>query len=188
MKTSIEFERKSILSFEQYIQYYKLLSQQSKPSVTLQFNYYYDDTRFSLFEHNETLRVRQIGEKLTLEYKHNKEHIGNVRKSEENATSIPILPQKITIDSIEATMVGCLLTERNDFLFKNVKISLDKNIYLGIVDYELELEITGVDELPQFLSALTETDTCSSLGKYSRFVSKLRVVNTIYEVYLLESY
>ena len=182
MDTSIEFERKYILSFEQYKQYFELLSRQVELSAALQINYYYDDSHYILFERNETLRVRQIGEKLTLEYKHSKEHFGNVRKSEENAISISSLPQKITIDSIKATMIGCLLTQRSDFLFDDIKVSLDKSFYLGMVDYELEIETNGSDELPHFLSSLTEIANCSPMGKYRRFVSKLRAMDTTYEI------
>ena len=132
MNTSIELERKFILSPDQYEQYFELFSQQTAPSVISQINYYYDDSEFSLFERNETLRVRQIGENLTLEYKHIKVRLGDVRKSKENTAVISVLPKRIKLNSLETDLIGCLLTERTDFLFEDVKVSLDKSIYFGI--------------------------------------------------------
>lgn len=182
MNTSVEFERKFILSPNQYEQYFELFFQKAAPSVISQINYYYDDSEFSLFERNETLRVRQIGETLTLEYKHGKTRFGNVRKSKENTAAISVLPKLIKLDSLETGLIGCLLTERTDFLFEDIKVSLDKSIYLGTVDYELEIETNGVDELPQFLTAIIETVTCSPMGKYRRFASRLKAMGATYEI------
>ena len=182
MNISIEFERKFMLSHAQYEAYCSLLSLKILPSVTLQMNYYYDNSEFVLFERYETLRVRQKGENLTIEYKHSKRQYGDVRKSEENATAIFAFPGRIILGSIEAIMIGCLLTERTDFLFGDIKVSLDKSVYLGIVDYELEIETNGTDELPQFLTAITENATRSTIGKYRRFVSRLKKMDTRYEI------
>jgi uncharacterized protein YjbK len=182
MNICLEFERKFMLSCEEYKHCFELLSHQITPTTVWQINYYYDDSIFSLFERNETLRVRQIGDKLTLEYKHSKKHIGNIRRSEESSTQIIVLPKIIIIGSIETTMSGFLITERNDFLLKDTKISLDRSIYLGMVDYELEVETNGLDELPQCLTTLTYIERNAAKGKYRRFVSRLKSIDTTYEI------
>jgi len=182
MKISVEFERKSMLSLERYTRCLEILSGQTSPIVTMQNNYYYDDADFSLFNRNETLRVRQIGEALTLEYKHNKSRRGDVRICEEVAMSISVLPGNILLNSIETRMVGSLLTSRIDFLFDMIKVSLDQSIYLGIVDYELEIETDGDVNLPAFLSAMLDQNQIPLMGKYRRFISRLKVLDTTYEI------
>lgn len=183
MKKTVEYERKAILSLEQYKRYFEMLSQRTMHIINLQNNFYYDDSRFSLFKCNETLRVRQISETLTIEYKHNKSYHEDIHRSDENAVRISTLPSSIILNSLKTQIVGSLLTERVDFQFEDIKVSLDKSIYLGITDYEIEIETNKNDKLPPFLYKMIESANPSPMGKYHRFVSKLRLMSdTIYKM------
>lgn len=62
-----------------------------------------------------------------------------------------------------------MVTERVNYILGNNTISLDKNMYLGIIDYEVEIESLKFMRLPEFTSQIIFTNS-KGLGKYSRFV------------------
>lgn len=72
--------------------------------------------------------------------------------------------------------VGSLNTYRAKFTLKNWTIELDKNEYLGTVDYELECECDSdelLEELKDCLSRDYGIPFRSSLSKKARFFNKL---------------
>lgn len=71
--------------------------------------------------------------------------------------------------------MGKLVTERKVCTeYQNVEICLDRNEYLDYVDYELEIEFTGVypkevvEKFHQY-GIKTDEDIC---GKYSRYLQR----------------
>ncbi|SDB08486.1 Uncharacterized protein YjbK [Ruminococcaceae bacterium FB2012] len=80
----------------------------------------------------------------------------------------------------DALFIGALTTKRMlCYDFENVELALDRNEYLGTVDYELEAEYTG--EYPAGLiariAALGITTDRPAEGKYSRFCRRLAEVS-----------
>jgi len=116
------------------------LSEHLKQEKIMQINYYYDTSDFMLFNSRATLRVRQIESMLKLQYKYNKNYSGDIRISEEYSEKISELPKTITVNGVETQNIGFMLTERINFSLENCIISLDKNHYLGVVDFEIEVE------------------------------------------------
>ena len=178
--TEKEFERKLIIGSGEYEELSHYLSKHSKQENIMQINYYYDTPDFTLFNASETLRIRQIGDMLKLQYKYNKNYSGDIRISDEYSEKISELPKTITVNGVETQNIGFMLTERINFSLKNCIISLDKNLYLGIVDFEIEVETEKESDLPDILKNLTFN--INSSGKYSRFAEKLQNQGLKYEL------
>lgn len=88
--------------------------------------------------------------------------------------SSEILPQKIK-PALCYEFVGSLVTERFDYFYDETIISLDKNYYLGVFDCEIEIEFHDYSKAEQILKILSIDKTkASEMGKYSRFVKKIR--------------
>lgn len=172
-----EIEKKELLSKEQYLSCLEYLSNQLVGNRKLQVNYYYDTDSFDLYQKGETLRVRQKDEQLKLEYKFNKSIQNNIRTCEEYESALEALPLTIENDALNlqgCRLLGTLITERYDFKINNTVLSLDKNYYLGVTDYEIEMEsedgFTGVDFMQTFGISFEKPIT----GKYQRFVNLLK--------------
>ena len=123
--------------------FYKLkydLSKRNTNSVTsIQINYYYDDAANSLAQNDITLRVRQIGNLLTKQTKQRLHQENSLVVSNEKNDNINMLP--LTIDD-QYHMLGQMITERHRIYLVNYPgyIDFDRNFYLGICDYEIEIE------------------------------------------------
>jgi len=174
-----EIERKAILTKEQYE---SLLGKIVDKPVTkkVQINYYYDTDDYILLSNDETLRVRQIEDKLELQYKYNKKIESGVRISNESCDEINYLPEKIAIDGLIVKRIGFLLTERRSKRFDGYIIFLDKNYYLGKVDYEIEMEAINIEYMPTELYGISFNTVCK--GKYTRFTDELLKQRDIYEI------
>ena len=182
MNKCIEYERKFTLTFQQFNTYMEFFAQRATPDIINQINYYYDDSSFIVHSRGETLRVRQTGEKLVMEHKYDKSRSGDMSISKEAATPISQLPVSIKIDGLKTNLIGTLMTNRCDFEINDIKLSLDRSFYLGTVDYELEIETQGDIVLPDFMQELVNGNAVSPMGKFCRFVSRLRQMDEIYEI------
>ena len=71
-----------------------------------------------------------------------------------------------------------MITFRTNFELNNCIISLDKNIYLGIIDYEIEVETSNsFAEIPAWLSELFSGDNKKVIGKFHRFIDQYKKSN-----------
>jgi uncharacterized protein YjbK len=83
---------------------------------------------------------------------------------------------------METNYIGFLLTERTTIKANKHTVFLDKNYYLGKVDYEIEIEAAHISDIPKMFLG-DELETTSS-GKYTRFLNELMGNNKMYEVQL----
>ena len=179
-----EIERKYILSEDKYKSIIDLLSSEYKFDKVTQINYYYDTIDFQLFKNDETLRVRQKNDKLKLEYKYGKKIKDSIRTCLEFSKDIGALPKKIHNSKSEDEYfnIGILVTERIDYKILDYIISLDKNYYLGYIDYEIEIESQNDFSLPDILCSINIVFSKNPKGKYTRFIKRLISSEKEYEL------
>lgn len=144
-----------------------------------QINYYYDDSQLSLNANRITIRVRQIGDKLLLQEKHHKTSNSFFVVSQETEKTIAALPNFIFCENenIMARIKGSLVTQRKSFFVDNgIRIDFDENWYLGICDYEIELEFSKAvsDDVYQWVDSLHLVKGVGVVGKSTRFFDQLR--------------
>lgn len=175
-----EFERKAMINEEVYYCLIETLSPSIKCKKAFQINYYYDTPMFTFMHAGETLRVRQIENELKVQYKYNKSITDNIRTCDEFSAKIYSLPAKIIVNKIETTNIGSLITERTNFHIDKYLISIDKNYYLGLVDFEIEIESEKICDVPLILNNIEFKGLCK--GKYERYLDKLLEQKFICEV------
>jgi uncharacterized protein YjbK len=133
-----EFECKRLLSKDEFDAIsYCFASEMTKG---LQINYYYDTPDMMFNQRGITVRIRQKDDTLTETVK--KHQTGtNIFQSSEDCFTVCNLPIVMKYDNAELSLMGQVVTERFVKTFENsLMLMLDKNYYLGHVDYELELE------------------------------------------------
>ncbi len=133
----LEFEKKIMLTEQEYNQLttYKAKNTQSK----IQTNYYFDTDDFDMNKKGVTCRVRSENGKFKSTIK---SHIGaNSDCSIEKDIAFKDEFDPNAFSNMGLHMQGALITERI-FLYKNdcCEMVLDRNIYLGKSDFELEVE------------------------------------------------
>jgi uncharacterized protein YjbK len=174
---STEYERKQLLSEDKYNLLFATLSKDASCNEVLQINYYFDSSDFILYAKGETLRIRQKSGKLSLERKFNKRISSDgIRICDEKDMPMSNLPFLIKSDGIEYRYIGDLVTLRKNFEFENSLVSLDINYYLGKVDYEIEIESYKSISVPKSIIEIVKFEN-RQIGKYSRFIEKLRQPN-----------
>lgn len=162
----------------------------------IQVNYYYDTNKYKLNRNDITLRVRQKEDSLRIQLKCLLKREGGLFVKNEFSENIDELPVKINKEKIQwpelliceddITLKGNLITERTVYKFNEaMEIDLNKNFYLGIIDYELELEFEFNSDFEadasNFVNDVIKNE-CSinfALGKSSRFYQKLKQMNKI---------
>ena len=179
---SKEIEYKALISKEEYEGLLSELSKQFTCRRYVQTNYYYDTEKLSLYHRHETLRIRKKDESLQLEYKFNKEFIKRARICDEKSYPIKNIPKRLSMEDIRRydlpessyNLLGNLVTTRSDFVLPEGVLSLDKNEYLGWVDYEVEVELTSLSMQMenQYLGLSHIIGKPLTPGKYSRFINK----------------
>ena len=178
----IEREIKLLIEETEYKQCKQQLDLITTPKEKLQINYYFESEDFALNKSGKTLRIRQIGTELMLQYKYNKYREGVVNICEEYEKQLSKfqvavfsteLPDSTRENCDIYKYIGCLVTQRLDYSIGQTVISLDKNLYLGEQDFEIECEFpdfNAVKEAFRFLPlANANNKTCS---KYKRFFQK----------------
>ncbi len=153
-------------------------------SVFEQTNSYYNDPTGALKEHGITFRVRTINGKNKVQIKRHKAKSGALQISEESEYRIDNIPELFVNEEVlqltgvdtMAILLGSLTTKRHSFMYcDGVEICLDKSEYLGVTDYEIEIEYTK--EIPDtLLTSLSDVGISFdkiSVGKYTRFLNKL---------------
>lgn len=115
----------------------------------LRVNYYYDTEDNALNGSKTTVRVRQNHNKMKLQIKKHRTENGVLSISDEYSGSVNELPFTMRIPDVQdtVTLKGSLITEREIYTFgENSIICFDINMYLGICDYEIEIEISEADK------------------------------------------
>lgn len=175
-----EQEIKKTLTLNQYQKIYKrLLKLAFFQNQYVQVNHYFDSPDFAIHRSSETLRVRQKGELLTLEYKRGKKIHNGTHVCSEYSVPLSDVPDEIILnhcfpeiaDTNKYYLIGSLTTERSNFIYDRMTISLDKNHYLGKADCEIEIEFDRSDP-SQLITALQLDGYGGSLSKYERFINR----------------
>lgn len=150
-------------------------------SRKLQINYYYDTKENFFSKHCYTIRVRQKNDELKFQVKKHKSRLGALTISNEYSYKLNYLPYKMQLPGMEEPIYfkGSLTTERVEYsIGKHSTICFDYNMYLGICDYEIEIEIVESDKnyVVRFMEKFNLIDY-SSKSKYSRFFKRLEEFN-----------
>ena len=146
MQSNTEAEFRTLLTKEEYRRLYE---QFKSHSIDVQTNHYFDTARFSLKATDTSLRVRERENlELTLKKKkgYNMQHFSlEITKEElQSIRETGLLPEGEIASEIKS-IIGeqkinnfmSLSTERMVFPYKNGYLFIDKNHYLGFVDFEL---------------------------------------------------
>ena len=178
-----EYEVKRMLSKEEYIAFVERFSKDNIANRYIQINYYYDTDDLRLFNSFETLRIRQIDSKLNIEYKYNRKSEGSTKICDEYSKEVDTLPYCL-LNPVQDTgyvyyNIGNLITERTDYLIDGYKVSIDKNYYIGTVDYEIEIESDSVIDTNEIYDKFGIEFGDKVTGKYARFINKLKEFNSI---------
>ena len=185
----MEREIKIMVSEQDFSYCAKVLTELANPQIMLQTNYYYDTPDFRLNSLGNTLRVRQKNNDLVLQYKYEKCSSELIRMQKEFEVDIDKLPLHISSKSLPYigcnseqiyVYIGCLVTERWNFVYNQEIVFLDKNYYMGKYDCEIEIEFQNFENAKNILKLLKKDQVqCCELGKYERFVEELVNFNLI---------
>lgn len=143
-----ELEKKMLLTKDEYeylMELFTKLQSSRKLSSAKQINYYFDTDKFEMNRQNTTCRIRFKDGK----YKGTiKRHFIDTDKSIEDEIEIYDGVNNNAFTDMGMNMYGSIMTERC-IVIKNagLEVVLDKNEYLGIIDYELEIEYDPENEL-----------------------------------------
>ena len=132
--TEAEHEKKLLISEREY----KLLQSIFSHSKSYdQTNFYYDTKNNTFNAARTTIRIRLKNGEFTGT---KKAHIVGEESTEESFR-ISELPYGFGADGKYVTLKGSLITKRTEIpISRYMTLFLDKNEYLGMTDYELELE------------------------------------------------
>lgn len=171
----IENELKFILTKEQY---YKAKDGIKWNEIIEQVNYYYTDNE----NENITIRVREKNDKYYLQVKIPLSEDKGIHIKKEFTKEIFEIPSIITATELSelagekinnASYIGKLKTTRLKKKINQAELCLDKNEYLGITDYEIEIEYLDVKSreecLAQIQRCALSLDNTKVSGKYTRF-------------------
>lgn len=165
--------------------YFALLAQFEWHERLVQVNHYYVDNLYALVREKISVRVRSVNNCLFLQIKQPIHIDDALHIKEEYEESIASIPSIITSDKLHsvtgqcfgnAFLIGHLETTRHIFkLSDSVTLFLDKNLYLGKVDYEVEIEFSDDEfDLTEFLLRFRIKSHRGAQGKYSRFMALAR--------------
>ena len=136
-----EFEKKLLLSKEEYeylMECFGYKSPLMQKPIIQQVNYYFDTSDFSMNRQNITCRIRLKDGKYKAMMK---QHSCNADYSTETEMAIYSGLEKNAFIEMGLQLQGKLVTERCVILKDDAcEVVLDKNEYLGHIDYELEIE------------------------------------------------
>lgn len=168
MSTNLEIESKASLLKEEYEQ---LINSFDATKVYEQINYYIDTALLDIVEAKCGLRIRQTGNNFELTLKIPSQD----GKIEINQQISNILAQKclekdlfpagevayyiesnLNLKKEQLHVLGKLVTYRLDIKFKTSLISIDKSMFNGFTDYEIECEDSSLENslnnLQEFLN------------------------------------
>lgn len=139
----IERERKYLLDAREYFALKKAYAKKS--DVILQKNYYYDTKDFEFGKRGITCRIREKDGKFVATVKTHSGRGDGI--SYEHSCAVSDEYDGSFFDA-RTSLWGVLVTERIIlFADRFVEVVLDRNSYLGTVDYELEIEAAPEGEV-----------------------------------------
>ena len=148
----------------------------------LQVNYYYDTDENALNKLRTTVRVRQQHSDIKLQIKRHRRNNDGLATSDEYTGQIETLPSTLKIPDVYNVLIlkGVLITERTMFSFgENSTICFDSNMYLGICDYEIEVEVDDADiNLARMFIEDLGLNSESFLSKSERFFERLEAMKS----------
>lgn len=147
----------------------------------LQANYYYDTKDNALNKAKTTIRIRQQYSDMELQIKKHRGKKNGLATSDEYIGKIETLPVVLKIPDVHDSLnlKGVLITERRSYSFgENSIICFDGNTYLGVCDYEVEIEVDECDmdsafEMIEDLGLNSKTN----VSKSERFFERLEAMN-----------
>ena len=148
----------------------------------LQANYYYDTGENALNKLRTTVRIRQQHSDMKLQIKRHRKNKDGLATSDEYSGQIDTLPSTLKMPDVYDALIlkGVLITERTMFSFgENSTICFDSNMYLGICDYEIEIEVDDADiNLARMLIEDLGLTSKSFLSKSERFFERLEAMKS----------
>jgi uncharacterized protein YjbK len=194
MKEEREIELKSVVNeakYQEMLTHFSKVAILSKP-IYKQINYYFDTEDFVLNKQKIVLRLRVKKGKLEITaklpnganglYNDNQELNGFLSGKLEDyckdglTKDIDFIGEFISILEIDINTkfnyLGNLETDRTDFTINNDTISIDKNEYNGLIDYEVEWETTNVEYVANEFELLG-LKPGNSVSKLQRFLNSL---------------
>jgi uncharacterized protein YjbK len=134
-----EYEKKLLLSETEYAIVRELFFRGENATTTDQVNYYFDTSGQDFHRKGITCRIRQKNGNLKGTIKTHLSDQKDVSKEENFA--VEALPYRFILSSQIVYLQGSLYTRRSEVeIMPGIRMMLDQNWYLGIVDYELEIE------------------------------------------------
>ena len=181
----LETEYKSLLTEEEYN---KIACHYSWDWIKEQTNHYYSDDESILARNRVMFRVRVKDDRSVIQVKLHKNVNSPLQICEELEYPADGVPEVIEdgekytgIKTGTLKNLGSTVTLRHSKMWDSrTEICLDKTEYLGITDYEIEIEYTGEkipEELLAELTALGVEFKENSVGKYTRFLRALNNKN-----------
>ena len=146
------------------------------PQEKTQVNNYYDDETLSLNRRGVTVRIRQAGGAGKLQIKQHGRSQNGCAVSEEREHDIAGSSSEINLPELgRLTLKGCLVTRRLSFAaYPGISLDMDTNTYLGLTDYEVEIEFDDtVQEQAKAIISTLGLDTMNHLSKSERFFAAL---------------
>ncbi len=182
MQPTVETEYKYLISEERFIELLKKCNRRySFSECKMQMNYYYDTDSHALNKSNTTVRIRQHHNKMKLQVKNHRVVKGSIALSDEHSRIVDKLPLTMRISEVKDTisLKGVLVTERAVYSFgENSTICFDVNMYLGVCDYEIEVEFVENDSQEALsVIAYLGLEYRSVMNKSARFFERLEAIN-----------
>lgn len=182
MQKEKEIEYKFLVSEEEFNQFLVHFDTQGNNAVRkIQINYYYDADDNMLNKKDVTVRVRQEQDKLKCQIKKHTNTSMALFFSDEYCGCLERLPKVLRVEGIheELLLKGSLVTERREIKFGVCgKLCFDISMYLGTIDYEIEVEYTERDKQSgEAIAAIIGLNTKASAMKSHRFFKQLEEIS-----------
>lgn len=134
-----EFEKKLLLSEVEYAFLRELFFRGEDATSTDHVNYYYDTSYQEFHRKGITCRIRQKNGSLKGTIK---THLRDQKdESREESFAVEVLPYRFTVSTKTVYLQGSLYTRRLEVApMPGIRMMLDQNWYLGVCDFELEIE------------------------------------------------
>lgn len=159
---------------------YKELLRRGWDNEILQINFYYSNKNL-LKKPNITIRIRCIKEQMFLQIKVKRKQRGETRISHEYEKKIDMIPEYISYKDLrdiwkeyslgDVKLVGFLVTDRKIIKRNGAEIAVDKNMYEGKTDFEVEIEYEGqsiiVEKIIEDMGL--KDNLLKGKGKFERF-------------------
>lgn len=182
MQKEKEIEYKFLVSEEEFNQFLVHFDTQGNNAVRkIQINYYYDTDDNMLNKNDVTIRVRQERDKIKWQIKKHTNTSMALFFSDEYCGCLERLPKVLRVEGIheELLLKGSLVTERREIKFGVCgKLCFDISMYLGMIDYEIEVEYTERDKQSgEAIAAIIGLNTKASAMKSHRFFKQLEEIS-----------